>query len=254
MFFFFLRNLFDKMSYEVIALKRVLVGITCSEYKDGERYMQATGEDYINAVVSAGGTPVMLPICQNAEIIKQQVESVDALLIIGGIDVNPLFYQQDCHFEQGESSYCRDKYEIELIQYAATLKKPILGICRGIQVINVAFGGTLYQDVKLAGNKIMQHTQKEKRSYPIHSIQIQEKSFLEGSLGKTFYVNSFHHQSIDKLAERFCVVATSHDGIIEAIEHIDLPIWAVQFHPEAMCKTYIQMQNIFNDFINRCQK
>lgn len=234
-------------------MDKVVIGLTCSEYREDERYMQAVNEDYISAIIRAGGVPVLLPICEE-DVMKEQVENIDGLLVTGGIDVNPLFYHERYHMKQDESSYRRDLYEIELIRYAAQRHKPILGICRGQQVINVAFGGTLYQDNTLASEYVMQHQQKEKRAYPSHTIRIKKESLLSPIFGDVAYVNSFHHQSVKKLAEGFKITARSEDSIVEAIEHTNLPIWAVQFHPEGMCCRDEKMQEIFNEFIKRVKE
>lgn len=230
-------------------MNRVRIGITCSEIDENKRSMQSVNEDYIDAIIKAGGIPFLLPICDEEKVIQYQVEGIDGLLVTGGIDMNPLFYHENYCYKQGESSYRRDAYEMKLIQYAYQFKKPIFGICRGQQAINVAFGGSLYQDNSLAGNHVMQHTQLEKRAYPSHKIDIMEDSFLTPIFGKTAYVNSFHHQSIKTLAEHFRVVARSDDQIIEAIEHINQPIWAVQFHPESMRERDEKMHAIFEFFV-----
>lgn len=229
-----------------------IIGITTSEYKDGERLLQATNEDYIDAIIRAGGIPILLPVCDEEGFEEEQLKCIDGLLITGGIDVNPLVYHENCRFEQGESSIRRDLYEIRLIKACAKLHKPILGICRGLQVINVAFGGSLHQDNSLASEYVQQHVQKEKRDYPIHTIRIKKETFLSPIFGDKAYVNSFHHQSIKKMAECFHVVARSEDSIIEAIQHHYLDIYAVQFHPEGMRLKDEKMQQIFTDFVNKC--
>lgn len=234
-------------------MKKPIIGITCSEGMNGKNEMQFVNNDYIEAIVKAGGIPILLAIC-DVNIMSMQIQHIDGLLVTGGIDVNPLFYNETCHFLQGESSAFRDHYEIALIQEVANMKKPILGICRGQQVINVAFGGSLFQDNTFASEYVQQHTQKEKKQYPSHSIRMHKESFLTAIFGDKAFVNSFHHQSIKKVAEGFEVVARSEDSIIEAIEHKELPIWAVQFHPEKMKDVDVKMQMIFDEFIKKCQK
>ena len=233
-------------------MKKPIIAITCSEDKSGENDIQKVNESYINAVLKAGGVPILLPICEDQDMILEQTRMIDGLLVTGGIDVDPLFYHENCTSEQGESSTRRDLYEINLIQNVAKMHKPILGICRGLQIINVAFDGSLYQDNTMAGKHIQQHQQKEKRDYPIHSIHIEDNSFLSPIFKNKTFVNSFHHQSIKQIAPQFSVVAKSEDGIIEAIQHNHLPIWAVQFHPEAMCDRNHDMLKIFCSFIKNC--
>jgi putative glutamine amidotransferase len=234
-------------------MKKRIIGLTCCEMEDIEHPSQRTNEDYITAVVKSGAVPLLLPICDDETVIEQQLECIDGLIVIGGVDINPLFYHDTYAFEQGTSSLKRDIYEMKLIRKCSEKKIPILGICRGQQIINVAFGGTLYQDNKMLSDNVFQHQQKEKKYYPIHSIQIEKDSFLYSIFGKACYVNSFHHQSIKDLAKNFNVVARSEDQIIEAIQHQFLDIWAVQFHPEMMISQDKKMQVIFNNFIKKCE-
>lgn len=227
-----------------------IIGLTCKEYKDYGAYFQSSSEDYINAIIRAGGIPLLIPISDDIKIISKQLEAIDGLIIMGGIDINPLSYGENWTFEQGDSSYRRDMHEKKLILECAKKEKPILGICRGHQMINVAFGGTLYQDNKMKNIHISQHFQKEKKQYPIHSININKGSFLYNIFGEHTLVNSYHHQSIKDVAKKFKVSAFSHDGLIEAIEHQSLKIYGVQFHPETMADNNEKMQQIFNKFID----
>ena len=226
-----------------------IIGITCKEYKDYGAYFQSSSEDYIGAIIRAGGVPVLLPISGDSEIILKQVEMIDGLVIMGGIDISPLSYGENCTYEQGDSSFRRDMHEKELILTCAQKEVPILGICRGHQMINVAFGGTLYQDNRMKDPNVYQHYQKEKKQFPIHSIDIKDHTFLSHIFGETAMVNSYHHQSIKDLAEGFQISAVSEDGLVEAIEHQSLKIYGVQFHPETMAEQNKNMQQIFNDFI-----
>lgn len=234
-------------------MEKMIIGITCSEKRDLDRPSQATNEAYIEAVIKAGAVPILLPMSEAIDMIASQVKCIDGLLITGGIDVNPLLYKESCQFLQGESNTRRDYYEVMLIHQCVNSQIPILGICRGLQIINVAFGGTLYQDNSFASEYVQQHVQKERKEYPIHSIRIKKDSFLYSIFGEKAYVNSFHHQSIKKTAEGFRVIARSEDSIIEAIEHNKFHIRAVQFHPEMMHNKDENMQKIFNEFIKMCQ-
>lgn len=229
-----------------------IIGLTCKEERDIDYPSQAVNEDYIDAVMKAGGVPILLPICDE-EMIDAQLNCIDGLIVCGGIDINPLFYHENCQFEQSESSFRRDSYELKLIQKCAQKKIPILGICRGQQMINIAFKGTLYQDNKMLSPSVMQHQQQERKEYPIHSIQIEKDSFLYPLLGESYYVNSLHHQSIHQLAAGFRVIAKADDQIIEAIQHNKFNIWGVQFHPEMMHNRDIKMQNIFTWFVQKCE-
>ena len=227
------------------------IGITCSEELQNDKYIHFIKQDYLQAIIAAQGIPVLLPPVP-IEDIEMQLDMIDGLMIIGGCDVNPLLYHENPLPLLGETDYPRDLYEIALIKKATQKNIPIFGVCRGLQVINVAFSGTLYQDLSYAPQKTFLHSQKERRECASHTINIQENSFLYPIFQDRGYVNSFHHQAIDRLGKGLKAVAYSEDQMIEAIEHISLPITAVQFHPEDMCKTDQNMQEIFNQFVAKC--
>lgn len=226
-----------------------IIGITCKQYKDYGAYFQASSDDYIQAIIKAGGVPLLIPIHQNKDVLLRQIDVIDGLIVMGGIDINPLSYGENWTYEQGESDFDRDRHEKELILSCAKRHIPILGICRGHQMINVAFNGTLYQDNRMKSKDVYQHNQKDKKKNPIHTISIKENSFLYSIFHSKAYVNSYHHQSIKDVAKDFKVTAISDDGIIEAIEHQSLKIYGVQFHPETMAVVNENMQKIFNQFI-----
>src|SRR5699024_1653247 len=199
------------------------IGITCSEELQNDKYIHFIKQDYLQAIIAAQGIPVLLPPVP-IEDIEMQLDMIDGLMIIGGCDVNPLLYHENPLPLLGETDYPRDLYEIALIKKATQKNIPIFGVCRGLQVINVAFGGTLYQDLSYAPQKILLHSQKERRECASHTINIQENSFLYPIFQDRGYVNSFHHQAIDRLGKGLKAVAYSEDQMIEAIEHISLPI------------------------------
>ncbi len=233
-------------------MKSVLIGISCSEDKNIDYVFQFLNNDYIEAVIEAGGAPLLLPIC-DLECIDDQIEHLDGVILSGGIDVNPLFYNDTYHYKIGTSSYKRDEYDIKLVKSCIEKQIPILGICRGMQVINVALGGSLYQDNLEAGNVFL-HSQKENKEYPVHSIDIKDNSFLSTILGKSYFVNSFHHQSVKDLGKGLSIIARSSDGIVEAFEHNECLCYGVQFHPEKMYKRDMGMLDIFKFFVNICKE
>lgn len=232
-------------------MKKIVVGVSCGEKDDIQFPAQYVNDDYVDAIVKAGGIPVLLPMC-NKETIDGQLDLVDAVIMSGGVDINPLFYNETYHVNQGISSYRRDVYDLSLLKRCIERKIPVLGICRGMQAMNVAFNGTLYQDNQEAGN-VNGHSQKERKQYPIHRIDIKEDSFLYDVLGKSYLVNSFHHQSVKDLGEGLVITATCSDGIVEGIEHKELKCFGVQFHPEMMHNHDEGMQKVFNHFIDICE-
>ena len=234
-------------------MRRPIIGLTCNELDKENLPKQFINEAYINSVIRAGGCPVILPITNDYDTIEAQVNALDGLIVTGGIDVNPMIYDENPETLQGDSSLDRDYYEMRVLKYANEKQIPIFGICRGIQILNVYFKGSLYQDLSYCKRSVIKHAQQEKRENPSHKIHIEKDSFLYPSLSDEAYVNSFHHQAIKDLAPHFKVVAKAPDGIIEAMEHESLPIYAVQFHPEALSHKYGEMQDIFNVFIKKCE-
>jgi len=206
--------------------------------------------DYSNAVVQSAGVPLLLPIVPNKEIICRQIESVDAILISGGQDIDPYHYGEDRLPQIQEVCAERDSYEMETIRYAFSRQKPILGICRGLQILNVAFGGSLYQDIGHYFPKSLEHAQNEMSGR--HHVILEKNSRLHRTFGlESFQINSFHHQSIKEIAPGFVVNAWAPDGIIEGIEkQDDLFVMGVQWHPEMLIDHESMMLKLFSTFIS----
>lgn len=208
--------------------------------------------DYVNSVIAGGGAPVILPVILDDAAIEAQIKGIDGLLMSGGYDVNPLLYGEEPIKEQ-EFIYPEiDEYYIKLIKAANKLGKPILGICKGEQIINVAFGGTLYQDMsQIAGSYIM-HSQKSKRNMAGHTINILENTKLYNILGESSTVNSFHHQAVKDIAPNFIVNAYSKDGVVEGIEYKgENFVLGVQWHPEGMIEKYPEMIKLFKALVDQ---
>ena len=210
-------------------------------------------QNYIDSVIRAGGVPYVLPFNTDDEVIEEMVKNVDAIILSGGNDVFPLIYGEEPKEKLGEIFPDRDHFDTILIKTAEKLKKPILGICRGHQLINVIFGGTLHQDLSYSENISIKHFQKAKWNVFTHSISIDKNSFLndifESGIG---FVNSFHHQIINKIAPGFKPIAKSSDGVIEAIENLNTQnlILGIQWHPEMMSATDKYAHKIFKKFID----
>ena len=186
--------------------------------------------DYADAVYAAGAVPYLLPATTNAEAIAALVDRIDMLLLPGGVDVEPSRYGETNRMNICKVNVRRDAWEFALLDEVVRRRLPVLGICRGCQLLNVKFGGTLWQDVpsELTGAK--QH-----RIPGEHAIAVVEGSCMSRLVGASnCSVNSRHHQAVKRLADGFKVVATSGDGVVEAIEGVDYPAVGVQFHPERM--------------------
>jgi putative glutamine amidotransferase len=218
--------------------------------------MTAVGETYIRAVMRAGGTPIVLPPTLTPDDIPILTERLDGLLLSGGEDIAPKHYGQQDESWMGRVDENRDTIEIELTRSWILKDKPLLAICRGIQVLNVAIGGTLYQDISKHLPDALDHTYVPARPMEIttHSIDIDKNSQLARILGGTkFEVNSAHHQAIHTPGEGSTVVAHAPDGVIEAIELPQLKYCiGVQWHPEAMVKISDMMMPLFVSFIQAC--
>lgn len=220
-------------------------------------YEYGTSGDYIKAINGAGGIPIQLPTIENTADYEQVLRHVDGLLIQGGCDIAPYFFGEQPDKALGRIDSLVDRQEMELVRLAYDAGIPILGICRGHQVINVAFGGSLYQDIPSAMPDAIGHNQFGcKREELYHKIEIDPTSHLHQFLGKSsLYVNSFHHQSVKKIGDGLKVVATAPDGIVEAIEGTrDKFVMGVQFHPENLYGIYTEFTNLFRAFVEECKK
>ena len=234
-----------------------LIGISGNiKLEENERFpgysRVMVGNDYVESVSMAGGVPVILPIIEAKEDAKRQIDRIDGLILTGGQDVNPFLYGEDPSHKLGPISPLRDEYEQHLIGYAIQQNKPILAICRGVQILNVTFGGSLYQDISMISSATKEHAQREKSDAPSHSVTIYENTHLFQIYGQEISVNSFHHQAIKKIAPGFKTAAISEDGVIEAIEKEgSLFVVGVQWHPELMTKKHAYMLRLFKLYIRQ---
>lgn len=203
------------------------------------------------AIREAGGLPVILPLSKPQDA-QEYVENVDAILLTGGADVDPLLYKEEPDLKIGKIDPDRDAFELALIEEAWEQNKPILGICRGLQLLNVAFDGTLYQDLSQYPNLSVNHIQPTYWDFPTHSIEIVKESWLGESIGAKAVINSYHHQAIKGLSDAFEPVAWSEDKIIEAIEAKDRnkKVMAIQWHPEVLAEKYPEHQNVISKFVD----
>ncbi|WP_400246894.1 gamma-glutamyl-gamma-aminobutyrate hydrolase family protein [Niallia sp. JL1B1071] len=233
-------------------LSKPIIGIT-GAYIFKNKFMEGTyvHHDYQKSIAANGGLPIILPFVEE-NLAVEMVDLCDAVILSGGEDIDPITFGEDPHQKIGDTILLRDKVELNVIKRAMETNKPILAICRGIQILNVALGGTLIQDIPSQVKDSIKHTQSVNRSWDTHFITIKEDSQLASIMGETkTRVNSLHHQAIDILAKDLEVVATSKDGIIEAVEHKSYRnfMLGVQWHPESMASTNEKMNQIFAEFI-----
>ncbi|MEJ6347755.1 gamma-glutamyl-gamma-aminobutyrate hydrolase family protein [Holzapfeliella sp. He02] len=209
-------------------------------------------EDYVTSVSDNGGIPFIIPLTNDASVIKQQIDAVDALILSGGHDVSPRFYHEEPKANLGDISPERDEFDFALLKYAEEKQIPVLGICRGAQIMNVFHGGSLHQDLSYRSEDSLKHNQQKHPDMTTHSVNIAPDSKLFDSLKTTqTLVNSFHHQVINQLADTFVVSATASDGVIEGFESPTHPfLLAVQWHPEMLHRRSELMNQLFKSLIN----
>ncbi len=221
--------------------KKPVIAIT-TDLKDGHFVIE---EKYAHAVIGAGGIPVLIPsITGNDELITETMDTVDGLLLPGSRDMDPKFYGEEPHPKLKPMSIERTETEFRVLEQAIEGKKPVLGICGGMQLLNVFYGGSLHQDIHSHLPDALVHENGR-----VHEIEVTEGTVLYEIAGRNnFPVKSYHHQSVNKVGEGLSVNAVTSDGIVEGIETEAAPfILGVQWHPE-LEDTEIS-KSIFTKFI-----
>lgn len=240
-------------------MERPVIGVSCGRTEDLAR--ACLNMAYLTAVAQAGGVPLILAPLEYGtpeEATSQAaalVQRVDGILLSGGDDVDPRYYQEEPDPKLGWVDPDRDALEIALAREALKTGRPLLAICRGLQVLNVAAGGDLYQD--LGGVGSLQHDQRAPRWHATHQVSVRAGSTLarllggEGQEALTIRVNSFHHQAIRRVAPGFRVVAEASDGLVEAIELDDSPGFClgVQWHPEHLVGRMAAQRGLFRGLV-----
>lgn len=214
---------------------------------------QQINNPYVESIIQAGGIPLCIPIIQQG--IHEVLSKVDGLLLIGGYDINPNYYNEHPHSKIGRIETHRDECDFALLQGALNLNMPVLAVCRGLQVLNVLFGGSLYQDIPSQVEGAMQHAQNSSRHEKVHAVTVLKETTLHSIVGEQLMTNSFHHQSVKALGEGMVISATTNDGIIEAIEHPQYTFClGVQWHPEELAiRDDIASKKLFEAFVTACK-
>lgn len=216
---------------ELPRAERPLIGITANF---GERGSELA-EGYYASVEAAGGVPVVIPPGIKADALPALLDGLDGVLLSGGADVNPLFVGEEPLPQLHGVNARRDASELLLVRLAYDRQIPLFGICRGIQVLAMALGGKIHQDLAacLPGVSLLKHSQDLERSVASHSVAAAEGSLMEKLLGRSFFVNSFHHQAVSEPGSHLRATAQAADGVIEAVESSEgKSIYGVQWHPE----------------------
>lgn len=210
---------------------------------------------YFGGVEQAGGLPALLSLSEDPAVWEEYCQSFDGFVFTGGQDIDPAYFGQKKLPQCGYQAPLRDQQEIFMARRLRALDKPVLGICRGIQVLNAALGGTLYQDLPTQYPSAVIHRQEKPYGLPHHQVTITPGSRIHQMIGQTHIsVNSVHHQAVWETAPGFNVTATAEDGIIEAIEAPDARFFlGVQWHPEHMWQDYVSGRAIWKGFVDACK-
>lgn len=228
-----------------------LIGITTAYEKRTRRDYECLSYNYIKAVQLAGGLPILIPTLLNEEM-DRYLDLIDGLILSGGEDIDPAFYGAEPISQLGELCPQRDPFELKLFGKALERKMPVLGICRGFQVINVALGGTLYQDIKVQQGSELNHLNL---THPVDTLQhevvlTRDSKLYQIMRSDKLMVNSLHHQAIHKVGENLKVVGLSTDDIIEALEYKgEHFVVGVQWHPEDLVAKDGYFLELFETFI-----
>lgn len=228
------------------------IGVTCDVQipkRKVSAYELLCDHRYPEAVKKAGGYPVLLPMAPKQAMINRYLDGIDGLIIVGGDDVDPRLYGEECKSGTGTVFKPRLDFERKLYREARRRRMPIFGICYGMQLINVLEGGTLFQDIRRDAKSTFRHRYKK---WPFHRVEIDANSHLYEIVGQhRAMVHSDHHQAVCRLAPGFKPVAFAPDGIIEAIEDESRRIIAVQWHPERSLRS-ATTKRLFRTFIELC--
>lgn len=234
----------------------ILIPTSCET--DNPRPGYRVGADYIQSLAGCGGLPIMLPITPDFDrgLAASWLNMADGLLLPGGGDVDPALYGEMPHPKV--NAICRelDDAEILLVQMARERNMPIFGICRGVQTLAVAHGGSLWQDIPAQCPAACCHAQDPAagRAQRIHRVHTAPGSLLERVVGKEFATNSFHHQAVKEPGQGLTATAFGPDGLIEGVESADGRVFGVQWHPENLAAHWSEQRNLFDYFVQLCRK
>ena len=239
-------------------MKRPLIGITCGEISNKEQpwapVTHGQSYTYVQSIIDAGGVPLLIPLIKDTQALHQLFDTLDGLYLAGGNDLHPRLYGEKPSGETNDYSILRDNVEKQLLEWALETRIPILGICRGMQLLNVHFGGTLYQDIPTELPESLDHDTSTKQESLVdlsHTLTISDDTKLRTILdAASIGANAHHHQAIKQLGTGVIATAHTSDGIIEGIELPNYPYAVgVQAHPESLTKVEPKWHNLFTSFV-----
>lgn len=232
-------------------MRKPIIGVMPLVDEERASYWMLPG--YLDGIQEAGGMPIVLPLTNEECDVEELLAMCDGILLTGGQDITPQIYGEEKLPECGTPCDARDIMDTMFLLQALQQDKPILGICRGIQLLNVALGGTLYQDIPSQKPSGIKHQQKPPYDQPVHEVMVFPGSPLNVLLKQDkLAVNSYHHQGIKDLAEGLLPMAVAPDGLVEAVVLPDTKfVWAIQWHPEFM-RDAESSKKIFSAFVTAC--
>lgn len=225
------------------------IGILTCGLIDQRQYVT---DAYIQAIKTAGGLPIILPLVKSKRIMQDYVKLCDGFLFCGGGDITPLLFGQEPDYGIGQTDLTLDLFQIRMTKLILEAQKPLLAICRGMQVLNVACGGTIHQDLEQLNFAVLNHMQTSRHRKDIsHKVLFSPSTRLSRMFGDFVFTNSYHHQAVASLGKSLIASGVTGDGIIEAIEMPSRPfVIGVQWHPESMLETAPQMKQLFSALVH----
>jgi len=215
---------------------------------------------YSRVVASAGGLPIMIPLLDDEATLRALYDRLDGLLLPGGVDLDPATYGEPRRPDCGRVDPDRDRVELQFARWAVAEGKPVFGLCRGLQIVNVALGGTLYQDIAAQFSGAIKHDCFPTAGYPrdhlAHEVTVSAGSRLGTLIGSApLQVNSMHHQAVKELAPGLLPTAVAPDGLVEAVESPDQPfLLGVQWHPESLVERDLRMRRLMAGFVEAASR